>query len=103
MPFFDPDTNMVLLAGKGDSTITYVELTENAPYLSQGKLIALIGSVTKPSEHQTLANWLILPAASNLKLAQFLSRNYTPNFPNLCAFQQKIIKITQLGGKQSNW
>ncbi|XP_072040338.1 coronin-7-like [Amphiura filiformis] len=36
MPFFDPDTNMVLLAGKGDSFISYVELTENSPYLTQG-------------------------------------------------------------------
>ena len=68
MPFFDPDTNMVLLAGKGDSTMTYVELTENSPYLSQGKLIfkLLIGSIIKTSEHQTVANWLICPHSKQL-------------------------------------
>ena len=28
-----------------------------------------------------------LPAASDFKVAQFLSSNHTPNFPNLGAFQ----------------
>nr|CAI5833955.1 unnamed protein product [Callosobruchus analis] len=32
-PFFDPDTNMVYLAGKGDGNIRYYEVTEEAPYV----------------------------------------------------------------------
>ncbi|CAH1106121.1 unnamed protein product [Psylliodes chrysocephalus] len=32
-PFFDPDTNMVYLAGKGDGNIRYYEVTDEAPYV----------------------------------------------------------------------
>ncbi|BFZ18200.1 hypothetical protein BsWGS_21240 [Bradybaena similaris] len=31
--FYDPDTNMVYLAGKGDSIIRYYEVTDEAPYV----------------------------------------------------------------------
>ncbi|XP_018362550.1 PREDICTED: coronin-7 isoform X2 [Trachymyrmex cornetzi] len=36
MPLFDPDTNMLFLAGKGDTTIMYMEVTERDPYLVEG-------------------------------------------------------------------
>ncbi|CAH2055926.1 unnamed protein product, partial [Iphiclides podalirius] len=36
MPLFDPDTNMLFLAGKGDTTILYMELTDREPYLVEG-------------------------------------------------------------------
>ncbi|XP_047508009.1 coronin-7 isoform X2 [Pieris napi] len=36
MPLFDPDTNMLFLAGKGDTTILYMELTDKEPYLIEG-------------------------------------------------------------------
>ncbi|XP_050355413.1 coronin-7 isoform X1 [Nymphalis io] len=36
MPLFDPDTNMLFLAGKGDTTILYMELSEREPYLIEG-------------------------------------------------------------------
>ncbi|GAB0089346.1 Coronin [Sergentomyia squamirostris] len=36
MPLFDPDTNMLFLAGKGDSTISYLEVTEKEPHLIEG-------------------------------------------------------------------
>lgn len=36
MPLFDPDTNMLFLAGKGDSTITYVEVTDKEPFFIEG-------------------------------------------------------------------
>ncbi|XP_037303508.1 coronin-7 isoform X2 [Manduca sexta] len=36
MPLFDPDTNMLFLAGKGDTTILYMELTDRDPYLIEG-------------------------------------------------------------------
>ncbi|XP_011503045.1 PREDICTED: coronin-7 isoform X2 [Ceratosolen solmsi marchali] len=36
MPLFDPDTNMLFLAGKGDTTIMYMEVTEKDPYLVEG-------------------------------------------------------------------
>lgn len=36
MPLFDPDTNMLFLAGKGDTTINYVEVTDKDPYLIEG-------------------------------------------------------------------
>ncbi|XP_028131173.2 coronin-2B isoform X2 [Diabrotica virgifera virgifera] len=32
-PFFDADTNMVYLAGKGDGNIRYYEVTDEAPYV----------------------------------------------------------------------
>ncbi|KAH8396307.1 hypothetical protein KR222_007695 [Zaprionus bogoriensis] len=36
MPLFDPDTNMLFLAGKGDTTINYLEVTDKDPYLTEG-------------------------------------------------------------------
>lgn len=36
MPLFDPDTNMLFLAGKGDTTIAYMEVTDKDPYLIEG-------------------------------------------------------------------
>ncbi|XP_065076426.1 coronin-7 isoform X1 [Ochlerotatus camptorhynchus] len=36
MPLFDPDTNMLFLAGKGDTTITYLEVTDKDPHLIEG-------------------------------------------------------------------
>ncbi|XP_033210325.1 coronin-7 isoform X2 [Belonocnema kinseyi] len=36
MPLYDPDTNMLFLAGKGDTTIIYMEVTEKDPYLVEG-------------------------------------------------------------------
>ncbi|XP_060762762.1 coronin-1C-A [Neoarius graeffei] len=33
LPFYDPDTNMVYLCGKGDSSIRYFEITDEAPYV----------------------------------------------------------------------
>ncbi|XP_043284475.1 coronin-7 isoform X2 [Venturia canescens] len=36
MPLFDPDTNMLFLAGKGDTTILYMEVTSKDPYLVEG-------------------------------------------------------------------
>ncbi|NP_001083542.1 uncharacterized protein LOC398982 [Xenopus laevis] len=33
IPFFDPDTNVVYLCGKGDSSIRYFEVTDEAPYV----------------------------------------------------------------------
>lgn len=36
MPLFDADTNMLFLAGKGDTTILYMELTDREPFLIEG-------------------------------------------------------------------
>lgn len=36
MPLFDPDTNMLFLAGKGDTTINFMEVTDKDPYLIEG-------------------------------------------------------------------
>ncbi|XP_065106795.2 coronin-1C-A isoform X1 [Paramisgurnus dabryanus] len=33
LPFYDPDTNVVYLCGKGDSSIRYFEITDEAPYV----------------------------------------------------------------------
>ncbi|XP_061673097.1 coronin-1C-A-like isoform X3 [Syngnathoides biaculeatus] len=33
LPFYDPDTNMVYLCGKGDSSIRYFEVTDEDPYV----------------------------------------------------------------------
>ncbi|XP_064207492.1 coronin-6 isoform X2 [Anguilla rostrata] len=33
LPFYDPDTNIVYLCGKGDSSIRYFEITEEPPYV----------------------------------------------------------------------
>ncbi|ESN94086.1 hypothetical protein HELRODRAFT_115162 [Helobdella robusta] len=32
-PFYDPDTNLIYLCGKGDSAIRYFEITDEAPYI----------------------------------------------------------------------
>ncbi|VEL29224.1 unnamed protein product [Protopolystoma xenopodis] len=32
-PFYDSDTNMIYLCGKGDSTIRYFEITDEEPYV----------------------------------------------------------------------
>ncbi|KAM7349682.1 coronin isoform 2-T5 [Cochliomyia hominivorax] len=36
MPLYDSDTNMLFLAGKGDTTINYLEVTDKDPYLIEG-------------------------------------------------------------------
>ncbi|KOC65257.1 Coronin-7 [Habropoda laboriosa] len=36
MPLFDPDTNMLFLAGKGDTTIVYMEVMDKDPFLVEG-------------------------------------------------------------------
>ncbi|XP_013378981.1 coronin-7-like, partial [Lingula anatina] len=36
MPLFDPDTNMLFLAGKGDRNLKFVEVQDKAPYLTEG-------------------------------------------------------------------
>ncbi|XP_011480120.3 uncharacterized protein coro1cb isoform X1 [Oryzias latipes] len=33
LPFYDPDTNIVYLCGKGDSSIRYFEITDEAPFV----------------------------------------------------------------------
>lgn len=37
MPLFDPDTNMLFVAGKGDTTISFLEVTDKEPYLVEGE------------------------------------------------------------------
>ncbi|KAK6630379.1 hypothetical protein RUM44_005046 [Polyplax serrata] len=36
LPLYDPDTNMLFLAGKGDTSIMYMEVTNRDPYLIEG-------------------------------------------------------------------
>uniref|UniRef100_A0A224X661 Coronin n=1 Tax=Panstrongylus lignarius TaxID=156445 RepID=A0A224X661_9HEMI len=36
IPLYDPDTNMLFLAGKGDTTISYLEVTDRDPFLVEG-------------------------------------------------------------------
>lgn len=36
IPLYDPDTNMLFLAGKGDITIQFLEVTERDPFLIEG-------------------------------------------------------------------
>ncbi|XP_050099196.1 coronin-7 isoform X4 [Anopheles aquasalis] len=36
MPLFDPDTNMLFLCGKGDTTINYLEVIDKDPFLIEG-------------------------------------------------------------------
>lgn len=36
MPLYDPDTNMLFLAGKGDTTIAYMEVTDKDPHFIEG-------------------------------------------------------------------
>lgn len=33
LPFYDPDTNVVYVCGKGDSSIRYFEITDEPPYI----------------------------------------------------------------------
>ncbi len=33
MPFFDPDSNLLYLAGKGDGNIRYYEVVDDAPFI----------------------------------------------------------------------
>ncbi|NP_001083772.1 coronin 1C L homeolog isoform X2 [Xenopus laevis] len=33
LPFYDPDTNIIFLCGKGDSSIRYFEITDESPYV----------------------------------------------------------------------
>ncbi|XP_068616711.1 coronin-1C-A [Brachionichthys hirsutus] len=33
LPFYDPDTNVVYICGKGDTSIRYFEITDEAPYI----------------------------------------------------------------------
>lgn len=37
IPLFDMDTNMLFLAGKGDTTISFLEVSEKDPFLVEGK------------------------------------------------------------------
>src|SRR5690349_12623757 len=36
IPMYDPDTKMLFIAGRGDSSITYMEFTESDPFLTDG-------------------------------------------------------------------
>lgn len=36
MPLYDADTNMLFLAGKGDTTISFLEVTDKDPYFVEG-------------------------------------------------------------------
>jgi coronin-7 len=36
IPLYDPDTNMLFLAGKGDITISFLEISERDPYFIEG-------------------------------------------------------------------
>jgi coronin-7 len=36
IPLYDPDTNMMFLAGKGDITVQFLEVTDRDPYLIEG-------------------------------------------------------------------
>ncbi|XP_031341149.1 coronin-7 isoform X1 [Photinus pyralis] len=36
IPLYDPDTGMLFLAGKGDTTISYMEISDKEPYLIEG-------------------------------------------------------------------
>lgn len=36
IPLYDPDTGMLFLAGKGDTTIGYMEVTDKEPFLIEG-------------------------------------------------------------------
>jgi coronin-7 len=38
MTLFDSDTNMMFLAGKGDTTINFLEVTDREPFLVEGKI-----------------------------------------------------------------
>lgn len=35
LPFFDPDTKMLFIVGKGDASVTFLEITENDPYVAE--------------------------------------------------------------------
>jgi coronin-7 len=42
IPLFDPDTNMMFLAGKGDTTISFLEVTDKEPFLVEGQQANLL-------------------------------------------------------------
>lgn len=42
MPLFDMDTNMLFAAGKGDTTISFLEITDKDPYLVEGLCVRLV-------------------------------------------------------------
>lgn len=41
IPLYDADTGMLFLAGKGDTTIGYMEVTDREPYLIEGTIAYL--------------------------------------------------------------
>jgi coronin-7 len=41
MPLYDSDTNMLFLAGKGDTTINFLEITDREPFLVEGIYLLL--------------------------------------------------------------
>ncbi|XP_046480560.1 coronin-7 isoform X3 [Neodiprion pinetum] len=61
MPLFDPDTNMLFLAGKGDTTILYMEVTEREPHLVEG---------IRHSGEQTKGGCLVPKRALNVMQAE---------------------------------
>ncbi|XP_012261487.1 coronin-7 isoform X3 [Athalia rosae] len=61
MPLFDPDTNMLFLAGKGDTTILYMEVTEREPYFVEG---------IRHSGEQTKGGCLVPKRALNVMQAE---------------------------------
>ncbi|XP_015593294.1 coronin-7 isoform X1 [Cephus cinctus] len=61
MPLFDPDTNMLFLAGKGDTTIAYMEVTDRDPYLVEG---------IRHSGEQTKGGCLVPKRALNVMQAE---------------------------------
>lgn len=61
MPLFDPDTNMLFLAGKGDTTILYMEVTEREPHFVEG---------IRHSGEQTKGGCLVPKRALNVMQAE---------------------------------
>ncbi|KAJ8017630.1 Coronin-7 [Holothuria leucospilota] len=37
IPLFDPDTNMLFLAGKGDTSVRFYDICETSPHIRDGK------------------------------------------------------------------
>lgn len=50
MPFFDPDTNMLFLAGKGDSSIQYLEVSDTAT-----SFVTSVSSQVMDQQHKGVA------------------------------------------------
>lgn len=50
MPFFDPDTNMLFLAGKGDSSIQYLEVSDTA-----ASFVTPVSSQMMDQQHKGMA------------------------------------------------